>query len=84
MMDTWGKLLKVQFPTRIPLAASHLQLTHPIQPAESKDKKNCKTIILSTTKNNMFLAHAILKTNLIPTIDKKIVQRPENNRNSCC
>lgn len=30
--DTLGMLLVAQFPTRILLAASHLQLTHPIQP----------------------------------------------------
>lgn len=32
MTDTLEKLLEVQFPIMIPLAAFHLQLTHPNQP----------------------------------------------------
>lgn len=41
--DTWGKLLKAQSPIRIPLVASHQQLTHPSQPTRNWNCMNqCK------------------------------------------
>lgn len=74
MMDTWGKLLKAQFPTTIPLAASHLQLTHPNQPTEYKVKK------FKITNNKYYKEQYVVgscypqtETNLILAIDKKIV-----------
>lgn len=40
LMDTWGKLWKVQFPTKIPLVASHRLLTGPNQPIHEGWKIN--------------------------------------------
>lgn len=38
VMGTWGKWSKAQSPTTKPLAASHLQLTHPNQPTPRKEQ----------------------------------------------
>lgn len=59
MTGTLEKLSKAQFPTTKPVAASHLQLTHPSQPT-LKWKQSTGTKVINTKQINRLLTYPVM------------------------
>lgn len=80
-MGTWEKWSKAQSPTMKPLAASHLQLTHPNQPTQRKEQNVKRKKELN--KEDLGRSNMVLTMNSVTHLERNMVKTKENILRAC-